>query len=72
MKPDIIDEKLISEVKGSISDNNSRYLSKLIESLRPADLTEYLKQEERIYLFDMLEPAYIPWPCDNFSKTCMI
>ncbi|NLD36403.1 MAG: magnesium transporter [Desulfatiglans sp.] len=59
MQSNIIDEKLISEVKSSINDRNSKYLSKLIDNLRPADLAdliEHLKQEERIYLFEMLEP----------------
>lgn len=56
---DIIDEKLVHEVKSSINDKNSKYLSKLIDKLRPADLAdliEHLKPEERLYLFEMLEP----------------
>ena len=55
----IVDEKLIHEVKNSISDNKSKYLSKLIDKLRAADLAdliEHLKPEERLYLFEMLEP----------------
>ncbi len=59
MQSNLIDEKLIAEVKNSISDKNSKYLSRLIDNLRPADLAdliEHLKPEERIYLFEMLEP----------------
>lgn len=59
MQSNIIDEKLITEVKSSISDRNSKYLSRLIDNMRPADLAdliEHLKREERIYLFEMLEP----------------
>jgi magnesium transporter len=59
MQSNLIDEKLITEVKNSISDRNSKYLSRLIDNLRPADLAdliEHLKPEERIYLFEMLEP----------------
>ena len=59
MQADIVDEKLISEVKDSIGDKNSKYLSKLIDKLRAADLAdliEHLKPEERLYLFEMLEP----------------
>jgi len=55
----IVDDKLITEVKNAISDKNSKYLGKLIDNLRAADLAdliEYLKPEERIYLFEMLEP----------------
>ena len=59
MQTDIVDEKLINEVKSSIGGKNSKYLSKLIDKLRPADLAdliEHLKHEERLYLFEMLEP----------------
>ncbi|MGD9162007.1 MAG: magnesium transporter [Desulfobacteraceae bacterium] len=55
----IIDEKLVHEVKSLINDRNSKYLAKLIDKLRPADLAdliEHLKPEERLYLFEMLEP----------------
>lgn len=55
----IINEKLIQEVRDSITDKNSKYLRKLIDNLRAADLAdliEYLKPEERMYLFEMLEP----------------
>lgn len=55
----IIDEKLVYEVKSSINDRNSKYLAKLIDKLRAADLAdliEHLKPEERLYLFEMLEP----------------
>lgn len=59
IQSNIIDEKLVSEVKGSINDKNSKYLARLIDKLRPADLAdliEHLKPEERLYLFEMLEP----------------
>ncbi len=59
MQKSMIDEKLIFEVKSAISDKNSKYLHRLIELLRPADLAdliEFLKPEERLYLFEMLEP----------------
>ncbi len=55
----IVDDKLISEVRNSIEDKNSKYLSKIIDKLRPADmadLIEHLKPEERLYLFEMFEP----------------
>ena len=59
IQADIVDEKLVNEVKSSIDDRNSKYLLKIIDKLRPADLAdliEHLKPEERLYLFEMLEP----------------
>ena len=55
----IIDEKMIEDVKASIKEKNSRFLAKLIEELRAADLAdliEHLDPGERLYLFEMLEP----------------
>lgn len=55
----IINEKLVEDVKASIEDKNSGFLKKMIDDLRPADLAdliEHLKPEERLFLFEMLEP----------------
>ncbi len=55
----IVSEKLIDEVKGSIKDQNGRLLKNLINGMRPADvadLVEHLDPNERLYLFDILEP----------------
>ncbi len=55
----IISEKLIEDVKGSIQQKNHQFLRKLIDEMRPADLAdliEHLDQEERLHLFDFLEP----------------
>jgi magnesium transporter len=55
----IISEKLIEDVKGSIQQKNQQFLRKLIDEMRPADLAdliEHLDQEERLHLFDFLEP----------------
>ena len=55
----IIDEKIIDDVRSSIHNKNSQSLKMLIDTLRPADvadLVEYLKSDERLYLFKLLEP----------------
>jgi magnesium transporter len=55
----IISQKLIADVKGSIQQKNQQFLRKLIDEMRPADLAdliEHLDQEERLHLFDFLEP----------------
>jgi magnesium transporter len=55
----IISEKLIEDVKTSIKEQNSRLLKNLIDGMRAADvadLVEHLNPEERLYLFDILEP----------------
>ncbi len=55
----IISEKLVDDVRSAIEEKNSRFLKKMIDDLRPADLAdliEHLKHEERLFLFDMLEP----------------
>ena len=55
----IISEKLIDDVKDSIKGQNSRSLKNLIDGMRAADvadLIEHLNPDERLYLFDILEP----------------
>ena len=55
----IISEKLIEDVKGSIREKNQQFLKRLIDEMRPADLAdlvEHLDQEERLHIFDFLEP----------------
>ncbi len=56
---EIISEKLIEDVKDSVKERNSQFLMKLIDDMRPADvadLIEHLNREERLYLFELLEP----------------
>ena len=53
----IISEKLIEDVKGSIREKNQQFLKKLIDEMRPADLAdlvEHLDQDERLHIFDFL------------------
>lgn len=55
----VISEKLVDDVKSSIKEKNRKFLKKLIDDLRPADLAdliEHLNPEERLFLFEMLEP----------------
>ena len=55
----IISEKLIDDVKDSIKGQNSQSLQNLIDGMRAADvadLIEHLNPDERLYLFDILEP----------------
>lgn len=55
----IIDEKIIDEVRSAINEKNEKYILKLIDDLRAADLAdliEHLDPDERLYLFDLLEP----------------
>ncbi len=55
----IISEKLVEDVKVYIKSKNSQFLMKLIDDMRAADvadLIEHLKPDERIYLFELLEP----------------
>ena len=57
--PQIISEKLIQDVKGSIREKNQQFLKKLMDEMRPADLAdliEHLDREERLHIFDFLEP----------------
>ena len=55
----ILSEKLIETAKNYIRSENRQLLKKLIENMRPADvadLIEPLKSEERLYIFELLEP----------------
>ncbi|MDP6180409.1 MAG: CBS domain-containing protein, partial [Desulfatiglandales bacterium] len=55
----IINEKLIEDVKDSIKEKNTGSLMKLIDDMRPADvadLIEHLNHDERLYIFEILEP----------------
>lgn len=55
----VISEKKIGEVKSAISEKNQKYILKLIEDLRAADLAdliEHLESDERLYLFALMEP----------------
>jgi len=55
----ILSEKLIETAKDYIKSENRQLLKKLIEDMRPADvadLIEHLKSEERLYIFELLEP----------------
>ena len=54
-----INEKLIDEVQGTIQEGDKTSLRRLIDPMRAADvadLVEHLNPEERIYLFESLEP----------------
>ncbi|MFZ7110524.1 MAG: magnesium transporter [Desulfatiglandales bacterium] len=56
----IISEKLVENVRSYIRSENRQPLQKLIEDMRPADvadLIEHLKSDERLFIFDLLEPA---------------
>ena len=56
----IISEKMIDEVKVSIKDQNSKFLMKLIDDMRAADvadLIEHLNPGERLFLFELLDPG---------------
>lgn len=55
----IITEKFIEDVKGSIREKSQQFLKKLIDEMRPADLAdliEHLDREERLHIFEFLEP----------------
>lgn len=54
-----IDGKLIEEVKHFAEEGNRQGLKKLIDDMRAADLAdliEYLDPEERLFIFNLLEP----------------
>jgi magnesium transporter len=54
-----ISEKLIDEVKGFIEQGDQQALGRLLEELMPADvadLIEHLDSDERISIFNVLEP----------------
>jgi magnesium transporter len=55
----IVDGKLVDDVKTSIKEKNVNFLMKLIDEMRAADLAdliEHLNSEERLYLFEFMEP----------------
>lgn len=59
IKSRIINEKIVGEVKSAISEKNQKYILKLIEDMRAADLAdliEHLDSDERLYIFTLMEP----------------
>ncbi len=55
----IVDGKLVEEVKESIKEAKQDFLAKLIDEMRPADLAdlmEHLDSDERLYFFEFMEP----------------
>jgi magnesium transporter len=59
MTDQVLDEKMIEEVKTSINEKDAGFLKDLIDQMRPADLAdliEHLDPEERLFVFEMLEP----------------
>jgi len=59
LKTIAIDGKLIEEVKHFAEEGNRQGLKKLIDDMRAADLAdliEYLDPEERLFIFNLLEP----------------
>lgn len=55
----IINEKLIEDVKGSIREIDRELLVKLTDEMRPADLAdliEHLDTDERLFIFELFEP----------------
>jgi magnesium transporter len=59
IKSRIISEKIVGEVKSAISEKNQKYILKLIEDMRAADLAdliEHLDSDERLYIFTLMEP----------------
>ncbi len=56
---DLLDEKLIEDVKSDIAEGRRAFLKESLGKLRPADvadLIEHLDPEQRLYVFDVLEP----------------
>jgi magnesium transporter len=56
---DLLDEKLIADVKRDIAAGRRTFLKEALGRLRPADvadLIEHLAPEERLYVFEVLEP----------------
>jgi magnesium transporter len=56
---DLLDEKLIADVKRGIAEGKRPFLKESLGGLRPADvadLIEHLAPEERLYVFEVLEP----------------
>ncbi|MBL7174888.1 MAG: magnesium transporter [Desulfobacteraceae bacterium] len=55
----VINEKLIEDVKGSIREKDREFLMKLTDEMRPADLAdliEHLDTDERLFVFKLFEP----------------
>ncbi|MFO7783948.1 MAG: magnesium transporter [Desulfatiglandales bacterium] len=55
----VLTEEFIASIKNAIGGKDMELLSRLIDELRPADLAdliEYLDKEERMFVFDLLEP----------------
>jgi len=58
-KTEIINEKIIEEVKNYIRQDERPLLENYIDKMRPADLAdliEHLEPEERLFIFKILEP----------------
>ena len=59
-KTEAINERLIEEVKDGIKQQNRPLLESFIDSMRPADLAdliEHLESDERLFIFNILEPG---------------
>ncbi len=57
--PYVIDEKLVNTVKDSIREKDEPFLKRLMDEMRPADLAdllEHLDPDERVCVFDLIEP----------------
>ncbi|MBN1830476.1 MAG: magnesium transporter, partial [Deltaproteobacteria bacterium] len=55
----IVDGKLVEDVKEAIKEKKRDFLVKLIDEMRPADLAdlmEHLNSDERLYFFEFMEP----------------
>jgi magnesium transporter len=55
----IVDGKLVEDVRESIKERSRDFLMKLVDEMRPADLAdliEHLSSDERLYLFEFMEP----------------
>jgi len=55
----ILSEKFIKDVKGFIKEEKKEFLKKLLGDVLPADvadLIEYLSPDERLYIFELLDP----------------
>jgi len=55
----IVDGRLVEDVKEAIKEEKRDFLVKLIDEMRPADLAdlmEHLNSDERLYFFEFMEP----------------
>jgi magnesium transporter len=55
----VLSDAFVESIKSAIAEKNGEGLSRLIDELRPADLAdliEHLDREERMFVFDLLEP----------------